>query len=258
MATDKQNYVLGRGRLYFDDGTGERYIGNTPSLALSVSTESIEHYSSEEGLRNRDRNIVTQVNYTGSFTTDHISPENLAMLFMGAKESISQTSLSGEEDTFEEVIPGRYYQLGTDDSNPAGKRKVSNVTVTQDPDGSSTDLEEDTDFEVQKELGRVRILEGGSVSEGDTVKITYDVDEATVEQVVSGTRQVAGKLRFISANPDGAGEQRDFFMPQVTISADGDFTLKSDQDWQQIPFSLDITRPEGQEAVYANGRPYTA
>lgn len=255
---EKQNYVLGRGRLYFDDGKGERYIGNTPSLALSVSTESVEHYSSEEGLRNRDRNIITQINYTGSFTTDHISPENLAMLFMGDKETITQSSLSGETDTFEEVVPGRFYQLGTDDANPAGKRKVSNVTATLDPGGSGTSLEEGTDYEVSKELGRIEILEGGSVSEGDTVEITYDVDEATVEQVVSGSRQVQGALRFISANPDGAGEQRDFFMPSVSVSADGDFTLKSDQDWQQIPFSLDITQPDGGEAVYANGRPFTA
>ena len=48
------NYVLGRGKLYFDrfpDGTktptGERYFGNTPSFSMSLDSETLDHYNSD-------------------------------------------------------------------------------------------------------------------------------------------------------------------------------------------------------------------
>lgn len=257
MATEKQNYTLGRGRLFFDDGSGERWIGNTPEFNLSTSTETLEHYSSSEGLRNRDRNIVTQIDYSGGFTTDHISPENLAMLFMGEANTLTQTSLTGETDTFTSGVAFHYYQLGTDASNPAGKRQVSGVTVTADPDGTGTSAEEGTDYEVDLALGRIQVLEGGAL-DGADFEVTYDVDEATRSQVVSGAKQVQGKLRFVSANPEGAGDQRDYFMPSVTLSADGDFSLIAEQDWQAISFSVEIAKTENMQAVYADGRPLTA
>lgn len=256
MAIEKQNYTLGRGRLYFDDGDGERYIGNTPEFNLSTSTEFLEHYNADEGLRNRDRNIVVQIDYSGSLTTDHISPENLAMLFMGEAATLTQAELTGETDTFDEGKAYHWYQLGTDDANPAGKRMVSNVSVSADPDGTATSATEGDDYELDAERGRLQVLEGGAL-DGVDFEVTYDVDEATRSQVVSGAKQVTGKLRFVSANPEGAGEQRDYFMPAVTLSANGDFALKAEQDWQAIPFSLEIAKTENAEAIYADGLPYT-
>lgn len=257
MAIQKQNYVLGRGRLYFDDGeNGERYIGNTPEFNLSTATEFLEHFNSDEGLRNRDRNIVTQINYSGSFTTDHIGPENLAMLFMGEATTLTQTSLTGETDTFTAGVAFNWYQLGTDAANPAGKRGVSNVSISADPGGTPVSAVEGTDYELDAERGRVQVLEGGAL-DGVVFEVTYDVDATSRSVVISGAKQVTGKLRFVSANPENAGDQRDYFMPSVTLSANGDFALKAESDWQAIPFSLEIAKTESAEAIYADGLPYT-
>jgi len=252
---EKQNYTLGRGELYFDDGSGERYIGNTPEFTLSTATETLEHYNSDKGLRNRDRNIVTQVTYSGSFTTDHISPENLAMLFMGTADTLTQSALTGESDVFDSVSPMLWYQLGTSDAAPAGVRGVSNVSVEG---AGATTLTEGSDYELDAQLGRLQILPDGNVSDGDSITVTYDVDATTRSQVVSGTKQVNGKLRYVSFNPEGAGAQRDYFMPSVTLSANGDFALKAESDWQAIPFSAEISKTETSEAVYADGRPFSA
>ncbi|MCE8012892.1 hypothetical protein [Billgrantia desiderata] len=254
MAIKEQNYTLGRGRLYFDDGSGERYIGNTPEFNLTTATETLEHYNSDEGLRNRDRNIVTQIDYSSTFTTDNISPENLAMLFMGEANTLTQAALTGEEDTFESVKPWNWYQLGTSVTSPAGKRDVSNVAVVK---GGGSALTPGADYELDAKLGRIQVLEGGAIENGDTLTVTYDVAASTRSVVVSGAKQVQGKLRFISANPEGAGDQRDYFMPSVTLSANGDFALKAEQDWQAIPFSVEIAKTESAEAIYADGRPYT-
>lgn len=257
MATESQNYTLGRGRLFFDDGDGERWIGNTPEFTLTTATETLEHYSSASGLRNRDRNIVVQIDYSGGFNTDHISPENLAMLFMGEANTLTQAALTAEVDTFPAGVAFRYYQLGEDTANPAGKRQVSNVSVSADPGGTPTPAVENTDYEVDLALGRIQVLEGGLL-DGADFEVTYDVDATSRSQVVSGSKQVSGTLRFISANPEGAGSQRDYFMPSVTLSANGDFSLIAEQDWQAIAFSVEIAKTDAAEAVYADGRPFAA
>ncbi|QHJ72774.1 structural protein [Proteus phage P16-2532] len=60
-SSNDQNYVVGRGRLFFDkfvDGCnnsehGEMYFGNTPELSLSSDTETLDHYSSDYGMREK-------------------------------------------------------------------------------------------------------------------------------------------------------------------------------------------------------------
>jgi len=253
MAIKEQNYVLGRGRLYFDDGSGERYIGNSPEFNLTTATETLEHYNSDEGLRNRDRNIVTQIDYSATFSTDNIAPENLAMLFMGEANTLTQAALTSQTDTFEGVKAWNWYQLGTDTANPAGKRNVETVVVKT---GATTHVAGE-DYEVDLALGRIQVLAGGAIADGDDITVEYGVAASTRSVVISGAKQVQGKLRFISVNPEGAGDQRDYFMPSVTLSANGDFALKAEQDWQVIPFSVEIAKTESAEAIYADGRAYT-
>lgn len=261
MATQQQNYTLGRGRLFFDrlmpDGTytGERYLGNTPEFALSASSETLEHYNSDEGIRSRDRNVVTQINYTGSYTTDNVVPENLALMFLGSSEVLTQAAAPGQTSAFTNLKAWNWYQLGASDASPSGVRSVSNVTVADDA-GTVTGITEGTDYELDATLARFQVLEGGKLDGLAAITVTYDVDAASRTRVVSGSQQVTGRLRFIAANPQG--DQADYFMPSVTMSANGDFSLKAESDWQAIPFSLEISKTETQEAIYVDGRPYTA
>jgi hypothetical protein len=66
--------IIGRGRLYFERfaaGTttpenGELYFGNTPELTLNQSAETIEHYSSEGGLKELDASVDLSITSGGS------------------------------------------------------------------------------------------------------------------------------------------------------------------------------------------------
>jgi hypothetical protein len=84
------NYVVGRGRLFFGQfrpGTrnarGQRYFGNTPALSLSQSEDTLDHYSSEGGVRVKDASVSLQNDSSGSFQCDNISLPNLALWFRG-------------------------------------------------------------------------------------------------------------------------------------------------------------------------------
>jgi len=253
------NYVLGRGKLYFDRflpnteiNTGERYLGNTPEFSLSVETEEVQHYSSEEGLKIKDESVTLQVDYSGTFTTDNIDLDNIAAFFFGSKTAQTESAATGSEDTLEGVQQGRYYQLGMSGANPVGLRQVT-VTDVEDAGGGGSTYTPGTDYTVEPDLGRIYIVEGGNIADGTDIDVTYDVAGHTHDLVVSGSDLIYGALRFISFN--GVGRQTDFYMPKVALRPNGEFALKGD-DWQQFGFNVEILKKGSLQNIYADGRPY--
>ena len=94
------NYTLGRGKVNlarFKDGTQEpdgfRYIGNTPEFNLSIELEELDHFSSDEGIREKDDSVPLEVNRTGSMITDNVSPENVALFFFGSYDKVTQAAV---------------------------------------------------------------------------------------------------------------------------------------------------------------------
>ena len=266
MAFPDKNYTLGRGELYFGQylpGTrqanGLDYIGNTPEITLTTETEELAHYDSDHGVRVKDDSVMLEKNANGSFITDHISPANLARLFLGAASVVTQVSASAQVRTINGVRKGRRYQMGTSVANPSGVRGISGVTVSATPGGggSATPLVLDVDFRVDAETGGILFLSSGLIltnDEDDAVTITYDVDAAQFNQIVSGAdAQLEGELFYKSFNPKG--ERFDYTFPYVQLRPDGDFALKGD-DWQQINFAFEaLKRDDSTEIVYTNGRP---
>lgn len=93
MADPVNDYVVGRGRLFFGQfkpGTrvakGERYFGNTPELSLAQDEETLDHYNSDAGVRVKDASVTLQNDSSGSFQCDNISDANLALWFRGVVE----------------------------------------------------------------------------------------------------------------------------------------------------------------------------
>lgn len=58
-------------------------IGNCPSVEIEPVRETRPHYSSREGVRLKDLNPTTTLEYTLTFECDEISAKNLAKFFMG-------------------------------------------------------------------------------------------------------------------------------------------------------------------------------
>jgi len=256
---EQMNYTLGRGELYFNKfkpgtqvGIGERYFGNTPEFSSSVESENLDHYNSDRGVREKDASVVLQTDRTATFSTDHISPENIALFYFGSVEVLTQTAGTDEEETFEEVQQGLFYQLGVSEANPTGVRGVTNVVVTDGAPSDPVTYVLGVDYLVNPELGRVEVLLGGGITGGSDIEVTYDTVANSREVVVSGSLAVEGSMRFIAVNP--VGENIDYLWPWVKITPNGDFALKGDE-WQVIPFSVEILRRQGYEAVYATKRP---
>lgn len=254
------NYTLGRGELHFAaflPGTttpgGERYIGNSPEFSATIENENLDHYNSDHGIREKDESIALQTDRNASFTTDNVSPDNLALFFFGSKTALAVAGGLVEDETILGVEPGLHYQLGRTADNPVGARAIDDATPPVITDETAiTTYAAGTDYEINLELGRITILEGGTIVAGTTIVATYTTKTSTRSRIISGSKPIEGALHYIADNP--AGENYDWYMPWVKLTPNGDFALKGDE-WQTIPFNVEILRQSGKEAIYVDGRP---
>ena len=241
------NYVVGRGKLYFDmflAGTktisgNERYLGNSPELSLSQSEDTLDHYSSDEGIKQKDATVSLQNDSSMSFSLDDISKENLALWFRG---SVSEAAIAGgavASEAHNAVALGTFIQLGSTDADPIGARNVSAVTVTNVTQANAVVVAAGN-YEVDAVTGRIYIIETApDIADGDDLTIDYTVAAGTEEQVISNNETIQGRLRFVSDNAEG--ENRDYVWPYIILRPDGDYSLKGD-DWQQMTFNGEILK----------------
>ena len=256
MFPDK-NYTIGRGRLYFDrfapgtkNNTGQRYIGNTPELNMTSESESLDHYDSDNGVRQKDASVLISLTRSGSFITDHISPENVALFFLGDASVVTAASATALTYNIASVKLGHRYQIGATTANPAGARGLTNVVVKV----ATVTKALGTDYTLDADTGGVIPLAGGTIVAGDTLAITYDQSATSYNRILSGSSStIEGSLLYVSTNPEG--QKFDYFFPYVAIKPDGDYALKG-EEFQQIGFTFEaLKKDDNTEVAYINGRP---
>lgn len=256
-----KQYVYGSGEIYFapfKPGTqiagALRYLGNTPEFTLTSETEKLDHFDSDHGLKIKDDSVDIETNRSGTIVTDNIDYDNLSMLFLGTTSSITNASATASIDNIASVEFGTY-QLGVTPALPTGVRKVSNVVVTDGTAGPTVTYVAGVDYVVDGDRGMIRFLEGGSLEIGDPVKITYDNAASTRKQVMASNKTVEGKVWFKSFN--AKGPLHDYLIPWTKFSPNGDFNLKGDE-WQQLPFSVEVLKLGELAPVYIDGMAETA
>lgn len=260
---DGKNYALGRGKLFFAMfavGTlavanGQRYFGNTPEFSTTSESEELEHFDSDNGVNIKDDSVTLSNTRSGSFATDNISMDNVAMFFLGEKASFTQVAAPAQSSTFV-AKRGRYYQLGVTEANPLGARNVTITNVTAnavaiDPGDLAANIE------IDLALGRIYIeTDAPDIADDDALVVTFDIGAYTQTRMISSSNEIVGELYFECTNPKG--ELVDYFWPYVKISPNGDFNLKSGDDWMSIPFNIEFLKKDGMETVYAATRAVTA
>lgn len=256
------NYTLGRGELHFamfKPGTtkpgGERYLGNSPELSYNASQETLDHYASDRGVRVKDASVILQQDYAGALSLDDIHMKNLAMFFLGDAATLTVASRTVSAESIDGVELGLSYQLGTSATDPAGVRQVSAVTVTNSTTAANVPVA-GIDYVLDPVRGRITVLDSATkIKTGDSLSVAYTVDASTRDQVISKSKTIEGALRYIANNPAGGGKNIDFYMPWVKLTPNGDFNIKGD-DWQVLPFNIEILKKGAFEAIYADGQPY--
>ena len=255
-----QGYTLGRGKVFFARFTDEdtatpgpfRYVGNTPEFNIGVEEEVLDHYSSDGGIREKDDFIELELNRTITMTCDSINIDNLALFFYGTASRRLTPSASAQSETFTGAVPGNVYQLGLTEQDRVGIRGVTVTGVTSGMAANQVTHVVNADYTVDDDRGMVAIVVGGGITAATDITVNYDVRQTVEDHIISGRSQITGAMRYIGNNPEGVN--RDILLPSVRISPNGEYALKGDE-WNVIPFTVEILKPTVGEAVYVDGIP---
>ena len=254
-------YTLGRGKVYFarfkpggQVPDGFFYIGNTPEFSLTIESETLDHFSSDEGIREKDDSVPLEVTRSGSLTTDNIDPKNVALFFFGEDSTVTQAVVAAAPFLIEDIKAGHTYKLGASPSNPAGHFGINTtgLTVVQ----GVTPLVVDVDYTIDLDAGMINFLEGSAIAvDGVDITVTYAVRGSSRSRVISGSEPVEGAMIYRTKNPKGPDTV--FTLPYVKITPNGDYALKGDE-WQTIPLTLEVLKPTVGEAILRDGMPVYA
>lgn len=234
---DTDNYVLGKGKVYVDrldsDGnrTGEIDLGNTPAFTLTPAIETLDHYESMGGIREKDKSVDTSVGFTGTFTLDEYSRENLKLAFMNDGSEASYTQSTGHQTN--EPITGRLGKwVGVT------KRNIHAVNVT-DSTGTVTYVE-GTDYTVDTDVGRIMATVGGSISDGQSLLVDYNYDATEYPKISAlSTSSIEVFVRFVGAPAVGPTYEMEIWKAKIKPSGDIPWIT---EEWGQIPFEMEVLK----------------
>lgn len=118
MAETKK-YTIGKGRLSFKmdvagaEGKSYLRLGNAPEFTMTLTTEKLEHFSSEAGLQVKDASVITKTSLMGAFTLDEPSIDNLKMFMMSKnKYEYTQSAQAALADVAGEGHPAGTVNIG--------------------------------------------------------------------------------------------------------------------------------------------------
>jgi hypothetical protein len=222
-----------------------RTIGNCKNLTLTVETERLEHQSSRTGVRSVDREIVLSQKIAVGLTFDEVTNfENLADFLAGeaAKGVANIASDPGSAATMTDrlihadALKGKHYEL----RNTAEERLYDLSTtpahlVVKSGSGSvgaASTLVRNVDYEVDYVWGTIFLLSTGAHVDGNNLWFTYtsQANEQSIQQVTMLTKsKLSVFLRFKAINPANDNRKMLVDLHSVSLSADGELALISDE-----------------------------
>lgn len=226
-----ENYTLGKGSVFFtkynttsEDYEAERNLGNCPEFSFSIALEKLEHFSSQSGLRAKDKEVISKITPSVSFTLDELSAENMSLLTLANITTVSQVAASHPES--EETVVAGLVKIP--------ERGITNLVVVTSLDAAMT---LGADYTFDDHTSTITVLNAEA-----TIKIAYDFPDADYKilSAISET-EIIGKLKFVSDN--AVGNQQELIIHSISLTPAGDTAMIGD-DWSTLSFSGEILKSD--------------
>jgi len=117
-----QLYTLGKGVVSIGEWSGDtppvayEDVGNSPSFTVEVTEEKLDHFSSRQGTRLKDKSVVLETGYVLAFDLDEISVANLARFL--------KATLSGSNVLLANTQLDKEYAVKFVSANPYGENQT--------------------------------------------------------------------------------------------------------------------------------------
>ena len=236
---DRTELVLGSGEVFFDAFapgtrtlTGERYIGNTPTVTINASLDVVTGKASRKGIKYTSLKEVVGDQTMIMFVTDNMSVENMRDWVGG---DVSATTISGDSYETEDIVlvPGRFYQLGLAAVPMIGHRNLFGL-------GARNGSNFIHGLYIDEPNGRIGVPLDRTDLIGVTATVEYEIKHAKSAVITVSRKPVKGALRFISHS--SVGLNTNFYFPHVVLTPRDQLQLKGD-DWRTLTFEAEAMAP---------------
>jgi len=193
------NYTINKAIVMFEkEGTtGFVDLGNAPAYTVTKEVETVEHFSSREGPKKRDKLVVTQQKGTGALTLDVPDAQNLNLFFMGdGTNDTSQLSAINDDSDLLRAELDCWQQI---------QKSLVNIYDLSDTRvflGATTYVE-GLDYELLLRAGMIRTFSAGTIVQNQF--ITVEHDKAAIAEIntikACKSKTVRGLLKVVG-DPD--------------------------------------------------------
>lgn len=173
-----QDFWIAGSRVYFkrDDVDGNDQplldLGVVQSATPNFEITEVELKDADCGIRKTVARQVTDFTETYAVELSNFNPQNLSLLFL-AEPPEDYTQSATQQVDVAQWEGHKGYLLGIIDGNGDRVHALTSVDTVKDSTGTTTYVE-DTDYEiVDLDRGLIRIIEAGSMVEGDEPLITF-------------------------------------------------------------------------------------
>lgn len=172
MAYQEESF-LGSGDLNLDvydssgNRTGELDVGNAAVFTINPPTLEKKERSGmrRENYAQTIKSVITKQEQELKFTLTDINRKNLALAMFGTDADYTQTA--GNNTSTPESVTAhhdKWTKLSNRNLDPATPPVVKDATDT-------TTYVEGTDYEIDYQVGRIKVLATGSIADGDTLHV---------------------------------------------------------------------------------------
>lgn len=227
-----ENYLIGSGRVFFNDGNGFLDLGNIPSISLQRAITTIDHFTFSNGARQKDHSLVTESSIGLSFNIDEFNAQNLNILMFGNGTTASnQTGAS----VVDEVATA---PILLDRSIFTAKTNISNLFV-DDQVLKASPFVAGTDYElVNATTGEIKIIDGGGITSAMSLYLTYDYATKARTKVIPGkdfTITGSARIEIEVSN----GQALTWKINNAELKIEGDTAINSDS-WSEANIILNV------------------
>ena len=155
--------------------TGYNDAGNVREYADATTRSLVTRARSEDGARHVNDEQVDVNHEAWTFLLDERDPAQEKLLKLARRLSNeTQAAVEGTTATIEDVENGKWYAIGA--------YNIQNVRVTASSSGLQ---DEGTDYVLDKENGRIQVVDGAGISDGETLTLTFDEPQIILERYES-------------------------------------------------------------------------
>lgn len=184
-------------------------IGNVSKLEFAVSEDAkeLKDYTQPGGGTMNEVRRISAVEV--SMTLHDLSPENLSRALYGSSDAIAAGTVTAEQ------------VVGYEGGLTRLAKPASAITTVTDSTGATT-YTPGTDYELR--AGGLYVLAGTTITDGETLKVTYTAVAADLVQALTSAAQEY-ELAFAGLNEARSGKAADVDAYRVKLGALGALSL---------------------------------